>query len=360
MRRHVQLTPALQAGGLVLLAAALFGASAPLAKLLLGEIAPVTLAAFLYLGSGAASWIVVLLRRKESNGAQSEGALTRSDLPWLAGAIAAGGIIAPILSMLGLAHTPASTASLLLNFESVATTIIAIFFFKESIGKRALLAVSLITAAAILLSWTSGQWGFSAGALAILGACFFWGMDNNFTRHISAKDPLLIVGFKGIISGSFSLILSLLLGNPLPSVGIALLAMLLGAVSYGLSIQLFILGLRQLGAARTSTLFGTSPFIGVLLSFVLFREMPQFLFWLALPLMLVGTWLMVNENHSHRHIHEAVTHSHPHAHPDPHHVHEHEPSQVLSNGMHTHLHTHTFLEHEHTHTPDLHHWHSHP
>ena len=358
--KKIPLTSSSRAAVQVLIAALLFGASAPLSKLLLGEIAPVSLAAFLYLGSGVVSWLIILLQRKSRVHNSIENTLERSDFPWLAGAILAGGIAAPILSMIGLSSTPASTASLLLNFESVATGIIAIFLFKESVGKKALWAMGLITAAAILLSWTGGNWGVSIGVFAILGACFLWGLDNNFTRHISAKNPLLIVGFKGLFSGSFSLVLSLLLGNPLPSLKFALLAMALGAFSYGLSIQLFILALRSLGAARTSTLFGTSPFIGVLLSFLIFAERPLPLFWIALPCMLIGTWLMVNENHSHHHIHNAVIHTHPHSHPDPHHLHEHGGEEGLFVGVHSHLHTHELLEHEHTHTPDLHHWHSHP
>lgn len=306
MRRSV--SPILQA----LLSALLFGMSAPLAKLLLGEVQPIPLAALLYLGSGTGAFLLLFLQRTRSGGKTMEAHLSCSDLPWLAGAILAGGVSAPIILLLGLERTPASTASLLLNFESVATTLIAVYFFKESIDRRIAWAIGLVTFASVLLSWTSGQWRLSLGALGVVGACILWGLDNNLTRNISAKNPLIIVGVKGIGAGIFSLTLSAVLDQSLPSIKIIGLAMLLGSVSYGISIQLFIVAMRHLGAARTSTLFGTAPFMGVILSLLLLREMPQLLFWIAIPIMLVGTWLMVTENHDHHHIHEAFEHTHAH------------------------------------------------
>ena len=277
----------LSAAVLVLIAAALFGASAPLSKLLLGSFDAITLAAFLYLGSGLGAGVLFMLKRGRRTIGTTRGSQDHTtDVPWLVGAVAAGGVIAPILMMLGLSQTPASTASLLLNFEGVATALLAAFLFKEAVGMRIILAMGLITLAAILFSWTGGAWGVSLGALAILAACLFWGLDNNLTRHISAKDPLVIVGIKGLGAGSFSFVLALALGRPLPAWGPALMALGVGAVCYGLSIQLFILGLRSLGAARTSTLYGVAPFLGALLSFVLLRESPTLLFWVGLPLML--------------------------------------------------------------------------
>ncbi len=351
----------LSAAALVLIAAALFGASAPLSKLLLGSIDPVTLASFLYLGSGLGAGVLFIFKRQgQANQEQPvEARLTRADVPWLAGAVAAGGIIAPILMMLGLRQTPASTASLLLNFEGVATALLAAFLFKEAVGKRIILAMGLITLAAILFSWTGGDWGVSLGALAILSACLFWGLDNNLTRHISAKDPLVIVGIKGLGAGSFSFFLALALGSPLPALGPALLALAVGAVCYGLSIQLFILGLRSLGAARTSTLYGVAPFLGALLSFGLLRESPTLLFWVGLPLMLAGAALMLSERHQHVHTHPVLVHTHPHTHDDGHHLHTHAPGEDAARITHTHEHTHPELTHGHEHTPDLHHWHSH-
>ncbi|HBG74855.1 MAG: multidrug DMT transporter [Chloroflexi bacterium GWB2_49_20] len=353
--KHVSAGAILQA----LLAAVLFGASAPLSKLLLGEINPIPLAAFLYLGSGIGSWLLFAIQRTGSRGKHTEAHLSRADLPWLLGAILAGGVGAPILLLLGLEQTPASTASLLLNFEVVATALIAVLAFKEAVDKRILWAVGLITLASILLSWTGGEWGFSPGALGILGACLLWGLDNNFTRQISAKNPLVIVGVKGLGAGAFSLVLALTLGKPLPAPGFLGLAMLVGMVCYGLSIQLFILALRNLGAARTGALFGIAPFVGTILSLLILREIPQILFWAAVPFMLLGAWLMLTENHLHQHIHEDLEHAHAHSHPDEHHQHLHPAGESLPNDRHAHTHTHSEGHHAHPHAPDLHHRHAH-
>jgi drug/metabolite transporter (DMT)-like permease len=342
-----------------LIAAVLFGASAPLCKLLLGEIAPIPLAAFLYLGSGVGTFLLFQFQRIQNNGRELEAPLTRPDLPWLIGAVLSGGVAAPILLLMGLNQTPASTASLLLNFESVATTLIAVVFFKETIDRRVAWAIGLVTLASILLTWTGGAWGFSLGALGVVGACFLWGLDNNLTRHISAKNPLILVSLKGLGAGTFSLALSTVLGQPIPSLKIILLTMFVGVFSYGISIQLFILAMRQLGAARTSTLFGIAPFVGVVLSIILAREMPQTLFWLSLPIMIMGAWFMLTENHHHPHVHEAVEHIHNHSHPDEHHDHACPSDVPLYNGFHSHGHTHAILTHVHTHTPDLHHIHEH-
>ena len=348
--------PILQA----LIAAALFGASAPLCKLLLREVAPIPLAAFLYLGSGVGAFFLFQFQRFQNNGRDiTEAPLSRSDVPWLVGALLAGGVAAPILLLLGLDRTPASTASLLLNFESVATTLIAVSFFKESIDRRIAWAIGLITLASILLTWTGGAWGISLGALGVVGACFLWGLDNNLTRHISAKNPLVLVGVKGLGAGSFSLILSMAFGGPIPALKLILLTMLLGFFSYGLSIQLFILAMRQLGAARTSTLFGIAPFVGVVLSMFLVREMPQTLFWLSLPIMMIGAWFMLTEDHRHPHLHVAEEHTHKHFHPDEHHDHLCPAEVPLINGCHSHRHAHKTLGHVHAHTPDLHHFHEH-
>jgi drug/metabolite transporter (DMT)-like permease len=223
-----------------LIAALLFGASAPLAKLLLGEIEPIPLAAFLYLGSGIGLLSIKLYQRIHQRGLDNEAQITKPDLPWLAGAIFAGGVAAPIILLFSLRTTPAATASLLLCFEGVATTLIAFFAFKESISRRAWWAIGLITLASIFLSINpNAEWGFSLGALGIIAACILWGIDNNFTRNISAKDPLVIVTIKGLGAGSFSLALALMLDNQIPALSIILGAMVLGCLSYGISIVLF-------------------------------------------------------------------------------------------------------------------------
>ena len=337
-----------------LTAAALFGASAPLSKLLLENIEPVPMAALLYLGSGIGTILFRLPLGWGKDRQPQETALSRSDLPWLLGAVLSGGVAAPILLMIGLEHTPGATASLLLNFETAATSLIAFFAFREAVGRKVWAAIGLVTAASILLSWDpAGGWGFSAGSLAVLGACALWGLDNNFTRHISAKDPRTIVTIKGLVAGSFSAMLALLAGQRLP-VGIdLLLALLLGAMSYGLSITLFILALRGLGAARTSALFGSAPFAGMLLSLILLGERPEPIFLPALALMVAGAWLLLSEDHGHWHLHESILHDHRHAH-DAHHEH-----QGSSAGEHAHAHTHAPTQHDHDHNPDLHHRHEH-
>lgn len=251
-----------------LLAALLFGASAPVAKLLLGEVSPVVLAALLYLGSGLGVLILKGLMRLSSRGPEPEAGLESRDLPWLLGALLSGGVAAPVVLMLGLAHTPASTASLLLNFEAVATVLIAALAFKEAVGPRLWVAAGSIALGGILLSLdVKGRLGVSWGALGVVAACLLWGLDNNLTRRISGKDPMRIVLVKGLGAGACSLGLAFSLGLSLPPWPAALKAMGLGFFGYGLSIFLFILALRGLGAARTSSLFGIAPFAGALLSF---------------------------------------------------------------------------------------------
>lgn len=273
------------------------------------------------------------------------------------GAIIAGGVAAPITLLFSLQHTPAATASLLLNFESVATTLIAFFAFKEAISYRAWWAIALITLASIFLSVNlDAEWGLSLGALGIIAACVLWGIDNNFTRNISAKDPITIVTIKGLGAGSFSLGMALVLGNKLPGWEVVLGALVLGSLSYGASIVLFIHAMRGIGAARTSALFSSAPLAGMLLSFLIFRELPSWMFIIAFPLMVAGTLFLVNEEHTHDHVHEMIIHEHAHTHDDEHHDHDH---KGISVKKHSHVHKHNRLVHSHHHMPDLHHRHTH-
>ncbi len=341
-----------------LIAALLFGVSAPLAKLLLGEVEPIPLAAFLYLGSGIGLLGITLFQRISRQVIHSEAQIAKSDFGWLTGAIVAGGVAAPITLLFSLKHTPAATASLLLNFEGVATTLIAFFAFKESISRRAWWAVALITIASIFLSINlNAEWGFSPSALGIIAACVLWGIDNNFTRNISAKDPLIIVTLKGWGAGSFSLLMALFLSVKLPAWEIVLGALFLGSLSYGASIVLFIHAMRGLGAARASVLFSTAPIAGIILSILIFQEFPSWLFIAALPLMVVGAFLLINDEHKHPHVHETLIHEHSHTHDDGHHEHDHAGESVKK---HSHIHTHHELAHSHHHMPDLHHRHAHP
>ena len=339
-----------------LLAAVFFGASAPLSKLLLGDVSPVLMAAFLYLGSGIGITLIKAIQKIRRPAQAREASLKRADLPWLAGAIISGGVAAPIVLMFSLKNTPASSASLLLNFEGVATTLIALVAFREAIGGRAWAAILSITLASIFLSTdfaALGGWKFSPGALGIMLACTLWGLDNNLTRNISGKDPLAIVAWKGLLAGTFSLFLAVLLGNTFPSLLNILAILLIGWVCYGLSTILFVYSMRGLSAARTSALYGTAPLAGVVLSIFIFREFPSVLFGVAALLALGGTWLLVAETHMHFHTHITLTHDHGHSHADSEHSHD------SQSGSHAGIHEHPVQEHEHDHTPDIHHRHEH-
>lgn len=339
-------------------AALLFGASAPLAKLFLIQIHPVLLASLLYLGSGLGLLFYKFILRSGQKDLNKEAKINRTDLPWLIGATISGGIAAPIVLLFSLKHTPAATASLIFSFEGVATVLIAFIAFREAIGKRIWLAVALVTIAVILLSVNlSGNREFSPWALGVVSACALWGLDNNFTRNISAKDPITIVVVKGITAGTLNLALALIIGNPFPGVVNILLACVVGFFCYGLSIVFFIYSLRGLGTARTSVYFAAAPFMGSALSFMIFREPPEPFFFIALPFIAIGVFLLVTEKHSHVHLHFEFEHDHVHDHLDRHHTHEH-PSNVAM-PTHSHPHKHVPVTHRHPHHPDLHHRHRH-
>ncbi|MCD1296255.1 EamA family transporter [Methanocella sp. CWC-04] len=310
---------------LAIAGAALFGASPPLSKLLLGEIEPVLLASFLYLGSGIGLFLYKMLKSLVFNDVIKEQIISRGDIPWLAGAILAGGIAAPIILMFSLRITPASTASLLLNFECVATTTIAMIAFGEILERRILGAILLITTAGIVLSADPGsQYGISIGAAGVLLACIFWGIDNNLMRNICNKDAADLGMIKGLCAGTFSLILAISLNNPFPSLPILLGALFIGSISYGLSIALFLTAMRGLGASRTSAWFAIAPFAGVVLSFLIFKESINIQFLVALPVMIIGAMLLFGEEHRHTHAHADIIHDHCHLPGDIYHKHEHD------------------------------------
>lgn len=341
-----------------ILAAVLFGISAPLSKLLLEGVDPILLAGLLYLGAGLSLGAFLLLSSSLGHG-DREAHLEKRDVPWLLGAIVSGGVVGPILLLLGLARTPAATTSLLLNFEVVATGLVALMLFRESVGRRTWWAIAAVAIAGALLSLNpSGGWGISLGAVLVLGACLAWGFDNNFTGRISLKDPKRIVAIKGLVAGSFSLLLGIGLGRPLPALSHALYALALGGVSYGASITLFVQSLRRVGAARTGALFGMAPFVGVVVSLLIFGQLPQLTFFLALPLMFLAAVLLAREKHEHKHVHAELTHRHSHRHDDDHHEHPHA-SDDLESQSHVHEHIHRDLTHSHPHKPDPHHRHEH-
>lgn len=338
-----------------LLAALLFGASTPLAKLLLGELPPILLAGLLYLGSGFGLAAARLLRDR----GWTPAGLLPAEWPWLAGAILFGGVLGPVALMFGLASTSASTASLLLNLEAVFTAAMAWLVFKENAGRRIVLGMLAIVAGGALLSWPdagdgAGGW---AGPPLVVAACLCWAIDNNLTRRISASDALFVAASKGMVAGAVNCLLALRLGTALPQGSTAAAAMGLGFLGYGISLVLFVLALRGLGAARTGAYFSTAPFLGAALALALPGEAASPGFWPAAALMGLGVWLHLTEHHEHEHAHEPLEHRHSHVH-DEHHRHSHGP-RWDGREPHSHWHRHGAVVHKHPHFPDIHHRHGH-
>jgi drug/metabolite transporter (DMT)-like permease len=336
-------------------AAALFGLSTPFAKVLLSGLPPVMLAGVLYLGSGIGLTLLRTVRRLR--GAQSV-PLTRSDAPWLGGAVLFGGVLGPVLLMVGLRTTSASTTALLLNLEGVFTALLAWFVFRENFDRRIALGMAFIVGGGVVLSWQSSE-GFrlSAGALTAAAACLCWAIDNNLTQKVSAADPLLVAAVKGLAAGLVNTTLGLLLWRSPPHLEALLAAALVGFVGYGLSLALFVVALRHLGTARTAAYFSLAPFIGAAASIAILGEVIAPGLVLAGALMAAGAWLHLSERHEHEHVHEALAHSHTHRH-DEHHQHDHQVGTDVAE-PHAHWHVHAPMVHKHPHYPDIHHRHSH-
>lgn len=337
-------------------AAALFGLSTPAAKILLGNVDPWLLAGLFYLGSGLGLGVLRLgfKRRRKI----AEAPLARNDLPWLAGAIVFGGLIGPVLLMLGLTMTEAATASLLLTVEGVATAAIAWFVFRENVDRRIAVGMLAIAAGAAVLSWSgSPGWSALAGPVLIVGACTAWGIDNNLTRKVSLADPVQIAMLKGLVAGPVNFALGLATGAALPPLGTMLGAGAVGFFGYGVSLVLFVLALRHLGTARTGAYFSTAPFLGAVSAIPLLGEAPTTRLFGASALMAIGVWLHITERHGHEHVHDALEHAHRHVH-DEHHQHTHEPGDAPGE-PHSHRHVHVRLRHSHAHVPDSHHRHTH-
>ena len=333
-----------------LVAALLFGVGTPLAKLLLGPVSPWLLAGLLYLGSGTGLSILRSVRRGE------RARLASGEAKWLIAAILSGGVAAPVLLMWGLARLPASTASLLLNAEAVFTALLAWFAFRENFDRRIAFGMALIVAGAITLSWP-GESRLDAGlpAAAVLLACFCWGLDNNLTRKVALADPTFIAMLKGLVAGVVNVAIALAMGASLPTASIALAAGGLGFVSFGVSLSLFVLALRHLGAARTGAYYSIAPFAGALFAVPLLGEPVTPALVAGGALMAAGVWLHLTERHAHPHTHEPLEHDHAHEH-DAHHQHAHDgPVQE----PHSHRHTHERMTHVHAHFPDAHHRHRH-
>jgi drug/metabolite transporter (DMT)-like permease len=338
-----------------LAAALLFGAGTPLAKLLLAQASPWLLAALLYLGSGAGLALLRLIRR------QPAGALAPGDFKWLAGAVFAGGMVGPVLLMLGLAAMPAAPASLLLNAEAVFTALLAWFVFKENVDRRVALGLLAIVAGGMVLAWP-GQvaWPGWTPTLCVLGACLAWAIDNNLTRKVALADASWIAMIKGLSAGATNLVLALALGAAWPAWTVVLAAGAVGFASYGASLALFVIGLRELGTARTGAYFSVAPFLGALLAVTLLGEPATWPLLAAGALMAAGVALHLAERHEHRHAHPRMEHAHEHLHgdADPHHQHAHE-EPVAAGTQHSHSHQHQPLEHSHPHFPEAHHRHEH-
>ena len=340
---------------LALLSAVLFGASTPLAKMMLGSVGPWMMAGLLYLGAGI-GLAVIHLSRSALRLPTIEAPLRRSDVPWLAAVIATGGILGPLFLMFGLTRTDAAGTSLLLNLEGLATMSIAWLVFRENVDRRLLLGAFAILSGAVLLSW-QGEASLDWGAALVAAACVSWGIDNNLTRKLSSADPVQIAMLKGLVAGTVNLTLALMQGAALPDTRTVLAAGVVGFLGYGVSLALFVLGLRHLGAARTGAYFSLAPFVGALLALTLLGEPLTVRLVVASSLMALGLWLHLTERHEHEHTHKAMEHEHRHTH-DEHHQHAHGPDDPLGE-PHNHWHRHKPLAHRHPHYPDLHHRHGH-
>ena len=342
---------------IALASATLFGASTPAAKLLLGHVDAPLLAGLLYLGSGLGLLACIKVRKAlklESGSARVRAA----DWPWLIAAVTSGGIIAPLLLMIGLKTTLAGTASLLLNLEAVFTSLLAWFAFKENFDRRIFLGMVAIVGGSVLLTWQPGTaTGLSAGALAVIAACFCWALDNNFTRNISQCDPLQIAALKGLAAGSVNCVVALACGSMLPAPSTILVIATIGFLGYGVSLVLFITALRFLGTARTGAYFSTAPFAGALLSLAFLHDRLSTNLLMAGGLMALGLWLHLTENHNHAHSHPEEEHEHWHRH-DEHHNHHHD-FPVEPGEEHVHWHRHEAITHAHAHFPDSAHRHDH-
>lgn len=348
---------------LAILAAALYGISAPVAKVLLTRLSPFVLASCLYLGAGTGMSLIKgvqgLIFGKNR---QSEAPISKSEWPYVLGMILLD-IAAPIFLMLGLQQATAATASLLNNFEIVVTSLLALLLFKEAVGRRMWLAIGLMTLASVLLSvQLPANLSWTPGAIWILLACISWGLENNCTRMLSLNNPFDVVILKGFGSGFGALLVTLLFDQWQFEWGFGLMAMLLGFVAYGFSIFLYIHAQRYLGAARTSAYYAAAPFIGVVTAWIFLRESPTFSFLLGLVVMIIGTYFAVTEDHSHDHEHEPLDHEHRHRHDDLHHEHDHTEDEAMAlsaSNEHSHGHQHGPIRHQHRHWPDLHHRHNH-
>jgi len=340
---------------LAIFSAALFGVSPVLCKLVIGDMSPALLAGLLYLGSGIGLLILLLFQGK--NPLRELRNLSSKHRLVLIGSVISGGIVAPLFLAYGIKIGTASEISLLLNFETVATTLIAWLVFKEHVGAGVWGGKAFILLGSFLVVFTSeGAFAFSVAGLLIIMACFFWGIDNNLTRDIEEMPATVLASIKGLCSGTFNIVLALIFFTGMATSSQVMGSLLIGAISYGVSLVCFIEALRRIGSARTSTYFAVGPFIGTFLAFLVLGERPSIIFWFAALCMFAGTFFLFREKHSHLHTHTMFSHSHSHIH-DEHHRHEHADSGTSE--PHEHQHIHEPVIHSHVHWPDIHHRHQH-
>ena len=343
---------------LVLFSAGLFGASTPLAKLLLQAVDPLMLAGLFYLGSGVGLLMFHGLRRLGRRGVPAEASLEGTQWLWLGLAIAFGGIAAPALLMYGLADTSAAATALLLNLEPIFTVLLAWLVFGEGVGGRIALGMTAIAAGALVLSWQGpAAMGQPVALLAIAAACLGWAIDNNLTRKVSLTDPVQIAALKGCVAGVVNVVAALSRGAAVPPAASIVNAAAVGLVGYGISLVLFVRALREIGTARTGAYFSLSPFFGAVLAVMLFANELSAQVVVSGLLMGAGVWLHLTERHVHEHEHLELDHDHAHVH-DEHHQHAHA-GQEPAGEPHTHRHRHRPLMHGHPHFPDVHHHHPH-
>lgn len=338
-----------------ILSAALFGVSPSFAKLIVGKMSPVLLAGLLYLGSGLGLQLILFWQRQHTLRALRK--LAFQQKLKLAGAVLVGGILAPLCLTFGIQSGSAFEISLLLNLETAATTLIAWLVFREHVGGRVWIGKAfLVVGAAVITIQPMNGSAFSRSALLILAACFLWGVDNNLTRDVEDLSPLALASLKGWIAGSFNTALAIALGRSVSTSIQVLGSLLIGALSYGVSLVLFVKALRDVGSARASTYFSIGPFFGMLAALILFGEQPLAYQYISAGLMSVGLWVLYGERHGHVHHHELIQHNHKHIH-DEHHQHSHNGTEEPE--PHDHEHTHEPLTHSHVHWPDIHHRHKH-
>jgi drug/metabolite transporter (DMT)-like permease len=345
-------SPILAGVTLAALAAVAFGVTTPVVAWAGRGLGPFTTAALLYLG---AAGLAAALRAISGRG---DAPLRRGDAPRLVAVAVCGGAIAPVLFAWGLQRSGATVGALLLNLEAVFTVVLARAVYREPIGPRVAVAVAIMAAAGMALtlqSWTVARWEL-VGVIAVIAATLAWAADNALTRPLAERDPLEVVAGKGLLGGALTAVIAVVAGEPRPATTAVVALVAAGATGYGLSLRLYLLAQRRMGAGRTGSVFALAPFVGAAVAIAAGDRAPGAWTLAAAGLFALGVVLHVTERHRHAHVHHATDHHHPHRHDDGHHDHVHDPPVV---GTHSHAHHHDEVAHDHDHAPDVHHHHDH-